>query len=315
MTDWFNGDPIKFSHSDVNVYDDPVFTVSFTAPADCYWKIIPQNNIDSGDLEHTGEDGVVGVAENGDVSMEGSLVTGDGVGAGRILNAGMYRMTINMMDYTYTIEEMAGEYYMVGDLQGWNDDPTTGMTCLFYPQSNTVMSYTTKWKGAWDLKFWAGADFGSWDKAYGCAVDGDNSPAGDIINSNAQSISAPSAEFYTFTIDMTTMKYTWTKLDNQAPKEYTSISLIGDFNAWNGDVDLTQVTPHNWYAKVSIPSDGGLKFRADHDWAESWGGIINIADNYYGKVIYGSNDNMTVPAGTYSVYFNDITTEFVFLAE
>ena len=76
MTDWFNGDPIKFSHSDVNVYDDPVFTVSFTAPADCYWKIIPQNNIDSGDLEHTGEDGVVGVAENGDVSMEGSLVTG-----------------------------------------------------------------------------------------------------------------------------------------------------------------------------------------------------------------------------------------------
>ena len=204
-------------------------------------------------------------------------------------------MTINMMDYTYTIEEMAGEYYMVGDLQGWNDDPTTGMTCLFYPQSNTVMSYTTKWKGAWDLKFWAGADFGSWDKAYGCAVDGDNSPA--------------------FTIDMTTMKYTWTKLDNQAPKEYTSISLIGDFNAWNGDVDLTQVTPHNWYAKVSIPSDGGLKFRADHDWAESWGGIINIADNYYGKVIYGSNDNMTVPAGTYSVYFNDITTEFVFLAE
>lgn len=314
MCGWDAASAIKFTHSDADVYDDPVFSVVFTTPkADCYWKIVPQGNIDSGDLWHEGTDGVVGVAVDGDPSLAGSLVT-TAPKAGKIEKQGFYKLTVNMMDYTYTIEEMAGEYYMVGDLQGWNNDPATGMTCLFYPQTNTVMSYTTKWKGAYDLKFWAGADFGNWDKAYGCAVDGDNSPAGNIVNSNAQSISAPSAEFYTFTIDMTTMKYTWTKLDNQAPKEYTSISLIGDFNAWNGDVDLTQVTPHNWYAKVSIPSDGGLKFRADHAWTDSWGNGANIAENYYGKADY-NGDNMTVPAGTYSVYFNDITTEFVFLAE
>lgn len=315
MCGWDAASAIKFTHSGANVYDDPVFSVVFTTPkADCYWKIVPQGNIDSGDLWHEGTDGVVGVAVDGDASLTGSLVT-TAPQAGKIEKQGFYKLTINMIDYTYAIEEMAGEYYMVGDLQGWNNDPTTGMTCLFYPQTSTVMSYTTKWKGAWDLKFWAGADFGNWDKAYGCAVDGDNSPTGDIVNSNAQSISAPSPEFYTFTIDMTTMKYTWTKLEDQAPKEYTSVSLIGDFNAWGGDIDLTQVTPHNWYAKVNIPSDGGLKFRANHDWADSWGGIINIADNYYGKAIYGVSDNMTVPAGTYSVYFNDITAEFVFLAE
>lgn len=314
MCGWAADAAIKFSHSGADVYEDPVFSVVFTTPkADCYWKIVPQGNIDSGDLWHEGTDGVVGVAIDGDPSLTGSLVT-TAPKAGKIEKQGFYKLTVNMMDYTYTIEEMAGEYYMVGDLQGWNNDPATGMTCLFYPQTSTVMSYTTKWKGAYDLKFWAGADFGNWDKAYGCAVDGDNSPAGNIVNSGAQSISAPSAEYYTFTIDMTTMKYTWTKLSDQAPKEYTSISLIGDFNSWNGDVDLTQVTPHNWYAKVSIPSDGGLKFRAGHDWADSWGNGANIADNYYGKADYNGG-NMTVPAGTYSVYFNDITTEFVFLAE
>lgn len=314
MCGWAADAAIKFSHSGADVYEDPVFSVVFTTPkADCYWKIVPQGNIDSGDLWHEGTDGVVGVAIDGDPSLTGSLVT-TAPKAGKIEKQGFYKLTVNMMDYTYTIEEMAGEYYMVGDLQGWNNDPATGMTCLFYPQTSTVMSYTTKWKGAYDLKFWAGADFGNWDKAYGCAVDGDNSPAGNIVNSGAQSISAPSAEYYTFTIDMTTMKYTWTKLSDQAPKEYISISLIGDFNSWSGDVDLTQVTPHNWYAKVSIPSDGGLKFRAGHDWADSWGNGANIADNYYGKADYNGG-NMTVPAGTYSVYFNDITTEFVFLAE
>lgn len=314
MCGWAADAAIKFSHSGADVYEDPVFSVVFTTPkADCYWKIVPQGNIDSGDLWHEGTDGVVGVAIDGDPSLTGSLVT-TAPKAGKIEKQGFYKLTVNMMDYTYTIEEMAGEYYMVGDLQGWNNDPATGMTCLFYPQTSTVMSYTTKWKGAYDLKFWAGADFGNWDKAYGCAVDGDNSPAGNIVNSGAQSISAPSAEYYTFTIDMTTMKYTWTKLSDQAPKEYTTISLIGDFNSWSGDVDLTQVTPHNWYAKVSIPSDGGLKFRAGHDWADSWGNGANIADNYYGKADYNGG-NMTVPAGNYSVYFNDITTEFVFLAE
>ena len=47
---------------------------------------------------------------------------------------------------------------------------------------------------------------------------------------------------------------------------------------------------------------------------DSWGNGANIAENYYGKADYNGG-NMTVPAGTYSVYFNDITTEFVFLAE
>lgn len=71
--------------------------------------------------------------------------------------------------------------------------------------------------------------------------------------------------------------YKWTKLDNQSPATYTSVSLIGDFNSWGGDVDLEKLPAidgndsHNWYVRYTVPATGGLKFRADHDWATSWG--------------------------------------------
>jgi hypothetical protein len=97
--------------------------------------------------------------------------------------------------------------------------------------------------------------------------------------------------------------------------------LIGDFNEWKSDVTMNQVPvsgdkwkSHCWYAfDVELPS-GQLKFRADYDWAVSWGGTLNIKDNPYG-VAQRVNDNLMVPAGTYNIYFNDITGEFLFIAQ
>lgn len=320
MTDWFNGDPIKFSHSDVNVYDDPVFTVSFTAPADCYWKIIPQNNIDSGDLEHTGEDGVVGVAENGDISMEGSLVTGDGVGAGRILNAGMYRMTINMMEYTYKIEEMAATYYLVGDFGGAASWDISNFNYALYPQTTTTQSYTTKWTGSGSFKFFTEAN--NWDSAYGAELGTTAGAASGKLASNANNgadnISVPEVgAYYTFTVDMSAMTYTWTKCDESTVVDYNKIGLIGVNGDWNdnSDVFLTQVTSHNWYVEVDVTSDCEVKFRVDGNWnVMDWGADVNIADQSYGTGTKGGT-NIKLPAGKYKVYFNDITGQFLFLAE
>lgn len=318
MTDWFNGDPIKFSHSDVNVYDDPVFTVSFTAPADCYWKIIPQNNIDSGDLEHTGEDGIVGVAENGDISMEGSLVTGDGVGAGRILNAGMYRMTINMMEYTYMIEEMDATYYLVGDFGGAASWDISNFNYALYPQTTTTQSYTTKWTGSGSFKFFTEAN--NWDSAYGAELGTTAGAASGKLASNANNgadnISVPEVgAYYTFTVDMSAMTYTWTKCDESKVIDYNKIGLIGVNGDWDNDVFLTQVTSHNWYVEADVTSDCEVKFRVDGNWdVMDWGADVNIADQSYGTGTKGGA-NVKLPAGKYKVYFNDITGQFLFLAE
>ena len=232
-------------------------------------------------------------------------------------SANFYRITINLMEMTYQITPIviASQYYMVGGLQGWSDSKKT---CLFTPEGSNVMSYTTKWTGAWDLKIWASADFGNWDAAYGSVVDGDNSPSGALTNNGAGAISAPSAEFYKFTIDMNSFTYTWTKLDDQDPTAYSNISLIGEFNGWGGDFELEEVTPHNWYAIFTQETDGQLKFRANHDWSVNWG-FGNDKDWNVTESInkIGSNGagNIFVPAGTYAVYLNDITNSMMFVAQ
>ncbi|AVM53783.1 uncharacterized protein DUF5019 [Bacteroides zoogleoformans] len=118
MVGWTEALKMKFSHSDVNVYDDPVFTISFTTTADNqYWKIIPQKNIDGGNF--FANPGVVGVKTDGDDALSGQLVN-EGAGAGKIAKAGKYTMSINMLDYTYEIKPAPTELYMTGSaFDGW----------------------------------------------------------------------------------------------------------------------------------------------------------------------------------------------------
>ena len=314
----------KFSHSATNVYDDPIFTITIKASQGDTWFAIGDDEALDAITNNGDWSKLLGTTGgNGNQSLTGSLaarteLSDDGsICMPGSLGADFFKITLNMMERSYTIEPVivAAQYYVVGGIQGWSDKDKT---CIFTPESKYVLSYTTKWSGAWDLKFWNVNDFGNWDKAYGCAVDGDNSASGTIIGSNAQAISAPSAEFYTFTINMETMTYTWTKLDNQAPTEYTNISLIGEFNGWGGDFELKQVAPHNWHAVFVQESAGMLKYRANHDWSVNWGfgsdGDWNVADGI-NKIGTNGGGNIYVPAGTYDVYLNDITNSMLFVAQ
>ena len=75
---------------------------------------------------------------------------------------------------------------------------------------------------------------------------------------------------------------------------------------------MTQVNPHNWsLIGLVVEKDGGLKFKGNASWDVNWGCEADMATSYFGK---GSQNgaNIVVPAGTYDVFFNDITGEFVF---
>ena len=324
LTDWKLDTNLKFAHSDVDVYEDPVFTLMFTTTKDeqC-WKIIPQGNVDAGNIwaVENAPKGVVGIEQDGDNAMSGKLLTtnskGNKAGAGKIAKAGMYQMTINMMDYTYTIKQIAPEYYLVGKLQGWSDK-LENKTCLMYAETPMVQSYTTQWKDDANLKIWLGSDFGVWANAYGAKDDGDNSVEGKIAGSGAIVCPEPGA-FYTFKVDFSTMTYKWTKLENQNPKAFETVSLIGVGGKWNDgdDIDMTQVTPHNWFIETTLPV-GGFKIRANHGWNEggNWGYTADQKFTSTGKLFNdgGSGDIKIATAGKYRIFFNDITNEYAFIA-
>lgn len=325
MTDWKLDTNLKFTHSNVDVYEDPVFTLVFTTKdADQYWKIIPQGNVDTGNIwaVENNPKGVVGVEKDGDDAMSGTLLTttskGETAKAGKIAKPGTYKMTINMMDYTYSIEQIA-DYYLVGALQSWSDKD---MSCLMTAESAMVLSFTTKWTGDANLKIWKDSNFGNFDNAFGCASGDGVSTAEGKLKVNGGAIVCPEKNaYYTFTADFSTMTYKWTKLASQNPTEFKYVALIGVGGKWsNGDdiddIDLKQVAPHNWYkANVKIPA-GGLKIRADHKWRDdgNWG--FAEGQNYESKgtlITSGGSGNIPVPAGTYNIYFNDITGAYAFV--
>ena len=323
MTDWKLDTKLKFAHSDADVYEDPVFTIMFTTTKDnqC-WKIIPQGNVDAGNIweVENAPKGVVGVETDGDESMSGTLLTstskGEKANAGKLAKAGIYQMTINMMDYTYSIKQIAPEYYLVGALQSWSDQ---NMSCLMTAETAMVQNFTTKWTGDANMKIWLGSDFGKWDNAFGSASgDGVNTAEGKLKAGGGAIVCPEKGAYYTFTADFSTMTYKWTKLANQNPTEFKNVSLIGVGGKWNDgdDIDLKQEAPHNWYlAKQEIPA-GGLKIRADHKWRDdgNWG--FAEGQNYENKgtlITSGGSSNISVPAGTYNIYFNDITGAYAFV--
>ena len=88
--------------------------------------------------------------------------------------------------------------------------------------------------------------------------------------------------------------------------DHLLISLVGDFNGWNGDVDMT-TTDGNVYTALNqvFTADTGLKFRVNHAWATAYGSVAPSAASYpSGAATATGGNNISVPAGTYNFTFN-----------
>ena len=94
------------------------------------------------------------------------------------------------------------------------------------------------------------------------------------------------------------------------PAEYKSIGIIGSFNSWGGDVEMTRTnaTSHTWYAQVTFEENTELKFRADGTWNNNWG---EQTFPYGHGVTNGAN--IPVKAGKWKVFFNDINGHYLFI--
>ncbi len=324
ITTWGDGiTEFQFSHSDEeDLYVDPVFTYIFTIPdteTDIWWQVIGEDGVDDSGAIIWSDNSVYSPDDK--TALSGSLHEAND-GGGQIVGPGMYKITINMLDYSYKITTMAAEYYMTGSPNGWVSD----FSSLFYPVEDKIFDLTTYYSAAWDVKVWSVDDVGDWDNIYGCPASDDNvgNQTGTIVYSdgdqdNIGCITSPTAGYYTLTIDMAAMTYTWTEIETPTI-EFDYVAITGDFNGWaidgSDDTDMTQVAPHNWYIEKEITSDGGFKFCADHDsnWTYNWGLDLDITETNYGVGTNGG-PNITVPAGTYRIYLNDITGQFAFIAE
>lgn len=278
-----------FNHSDKDVYEDPVFTVSFeTTKADQYWKIIPKKNIDADDLWAPG---VVGPKVDGDDSMTGALTNGEAK-AGKIAKAGKYKLTINMMDYTYTIEEVNYDpfIYFIGSTDGWGssdqklalvDDAKgvyTGFVYIADPNGAGLQFKFQRIAGKWENEINAGT--------FNKFLDAASDASGNIGVTEGEGV-------YYFDVNLSEGTIKATKVE--------TMGMVGGFQdpvwqekaplpmKWNKDEYCFEVT------NAGIADGVEWKFNVNKSWDISLGGTIN-------ELIVGSQTNLKVAGNTIKLY-------------
>lgn len=277
-----------FKHSDKDVYDDPIFTISFeTTKADQYWKIIPKKNADAGNIWAAG---VVGPKVDGDDSMTGALTNGDAK-AGKIAKAGKYKLTINMMDYSYTIEEVNYDpfIYFIGSTDGWKssdqklalvDDAKGVYTGYVYLADPNAAGFEFKFQRKAGI--WANAiEAGTFVSFGGAAIGVDNGNLG---------VNAGEGVYY-MDVNLSEGTITATKVE--------TMGMIGGFNNWDGDAVMTwNPEEYCFEATFEAPNVGvtadGWKFRVNGGWAINLGGSLNN--------LTAGGDNLTVAGKTVKLY-------------
>ena len=205
--------------------------------------------------------GEMGCQVNGDTQTKNFIVwTGDvyTVETPVIEGKGHFVVTLDAINFTYTIAPATAYLYMAGDANGWKQ-----LDVLASPAYNNIFSgfmYLNQ-KG---FKFssepsWNGINYGA-----------DFSTAGDAANIMMEEPEG----FYKVEVNLNEKKYTLTPIAN--------IGIIGDGAAgWEEDVvmELKQKSLEeggiiNYWAVTTDLKVGEIKFRADGDWVINWGGEV-----------------------------------------
>ena len=199
--------------------------------------------------------------------------------------------------------------YLIGDATAGNWD-NAASNINMYPllgnhSNSTLYSYTGYFKaGGFKLI----KDKGNWDNQYGAGAD-----AGTLSTSGGSgNINVASAGYYTLSVNVSNLTYTLTP--TTAGSTFGTIGIIGSAtaNGWDSSTAMTQSTfdSHVWYLAGVTLANGEMKFRANNGWDDNWGS--NTED--FGTGTPGGA-NIPVKAGTYNIYFNDMSGAYVLIKQ
>lgn len=259
-------DKQTFKHSDKDVYEDPIFTITFeTTKADQYWKIIPKANVDAGNTDASAA-GVVGPKVDGEDSITGSLTNVDAKD-GKIAKAGKYKLTLNMMNYTYTFEEVKYDpfIYFIGATDGWK---SSDQKLALVDEAKGVYTgyvYVADPNGA-GLQFKFQRVAGSWDNEINAGTFNTFSDAATNENGNIGVNAGEGVYYFDVNLGEGTIKAT----------KVETMGIIGQFNGWSSDAVMTWNAEEYCFeaTNVGVTADG-WKFRVNGGWDINLGGSLN----------------------------------------
>ena len=173
-----------------------------------------------------------------------------------------------------------GDYfYEIGNESGWGTSHA-----LAGPANDG------KYKGYYylngEFKFKPNADNWDDDLEY---VSG-TTTSGTLTDAGGPNCPDPGEGFYEIFLDAGALNYTLTKIE--------SVSMIGGFNEWGSDLEMTYNAEEGCWEVTTDQVSGEYKFRANHDWAINWGGDVK------GLTQDGANLSIDGGSHTFKLYLS-----------
>lgn len=286
----------KFNHSDINVYDDPIFTITIPAKeGDDTWFGIVDDAACEAIAANNDWNSVLGTAKGkgknalneteqldtrAKVGNEASFKVPASAGAKYI------KVEINMLDYTYKITPLSFDeyFYEIGGDSNWKST-----NALYGGNGDGKYQGFYYLNGEFKFKPQAGTDDWSGDYEF----DGEGKIADNGSGNNCPD---PGAGFYQIDVDLQAGTYALTQVK--------SITVVGNHNKWTVDDAKCHMT-YNAKAgcwELTTTLQDGFKFAMNDDWAISWGGANGDATAYDNLSVKDGKD-LNVPAGegTYKI--------------
>ncbi len=260
----------ELSNGGDDPYENSIFTVMIPGDkvtGDIEFKVTPKSGL-GGDWSKclTASD------------KEGAFATNNAGGnlkVAYVKGAKFYRIQFDMMNQTWSGAGLSfGDYfYEIGNESGWGTSHA-----LVGPDNDG------KYKGYYylngEFKFKPNADNWDNDLEY---VSG-TTTSGTLTDAGGPNCPDPGEGFYEIFLDAGALNYTLTKIE--------SVSIIGGFNDWSGDVEMTYNAEAGCWEVTTDEVSGEYKFRANHGWDINWGGNV--------KGLTQDGSNLSIDAGTHT---------------
>ena len=274
---------MKFSHSDNNVVDDPVFTYVFAGTGSEMWFAFGDEDA----INNVGEGvwnklfGTKGDSKDLNGSFDYRYNLDDDHSFCVDGTAKYYRFQVNMAEMTYTITPLnfAEYFYEIGNESSWS-------TSHALYGGNGDGKYQGYYYLDGEFKFKPNESGNDWsdDLEY---VSGDNM-SGTLQSSGGPNCPDPGAGFYRINLDAANLTYTLTKIEQ--------VSIIGTANGnWDTDTDLTYNKEEGCWEVTCDLNAGEMKFRGNHN----WNGDVDLGGSFDNLIQGGSN--IAVEAGNYTI--------------
>lgn len=284
---WSSDKSQKFSHSDKDAFEDPVFTYVITGGSDTWFAFGDADALDAIDAgDWTQLYGTTGASED----LSGSFDRRYNLGGDHSFHvdgsAKFYRFTVNMLENTYEITPLNFDpyIYFIGATDGWaNAEQKLALT----DESGIYTGYLyCADPNGWGNEFKFQKTPGDWGTEINTGhmtggITGDFGDGGGNFKATA------GEGVYYVTLNMASMSINAIKVEK--------MGIIGDFNGWGADFEMTwNATDYCFEATGAGVTANGWKFRLNGGWDINLGGTV---DN-----LVANGDNLSVVGNTIKLY-------------